>query len=90
MRLKPVRGSIIGKTSTTAGNNEISPKVEQRVGGSTCLCVFMGNKKAEITTRHFYSIEIVTNQWHIISFTLVICIANTNLWHGPNIHKSWW
>lgn len=33
MRLKPVRGSIIGKTSTTAANNEISLRWSRGVGG---------------------------------------------------------
>lgn len=45
MRLKPVRGSIRGKTSdsytATASNNEISPEVEQRVGKHICVCVFV-------------------------------------------------
>lgn len=43
MRLKPVRGSIIGKTSdgytATASNNKISPEVEQRVGEHVCVLV---------------------------------------------------
>lgn len=43
MRLKPVRGSIRGKTSdgytATASNNEISPEVEQRAGEHICECV---------------------------------------------------
>lgn len=46
--------------------------------------MFIVNTKAEITTRHS-SIEIGTNQWNIISFSLVICILNTNLWHGPRV-----
>lgn len=45
MRLKPVRGSIIGKTSdgytATASNNKISPEVEQRVGEHVCELVCM-------------------------------------------------
>lgn len=45
MRLKPVRGSIIGKTSdgytATASNNEISLEVEQRVGEHFRVCVFV-------------------------------------------------
>lgn len=43
MRLKPVRGSIIGKTSdgytATASNNQISPEVDQRVGEHIFVCV---------------------------------------------------
>lgn len=45
MRLKPVRGSIISKTSdsytATASNNQISPEVDQRVGEHffVCACV---------------------------------------------------
>lgn len=43
MRLKPVRGSIRGKTSdgntATASNNEISPEVEQRAGEHMCVCM---------------------------------------------------
>lgn len=45
MRLKPVRGSIRGKTSdgytATASNNEISPEVEQRAGNHICVCMFV-------------------------------------------------
>lgn len=45
MRLKPVRGSIRGKTSdgntTIASNNEISPEVEQRAGEHIYVCVFV-------------------------------------------------
>lgn len=45
MRLKPVRGSIRGKTSdgytATASNNEISPEVEQRAGKHICVGVFV-------------------------------------------------
>lgn len=45
MRLKPVGGSIRGKTSdgntATASNNEISPEVEQRAGEHICVYVCM-------------------------------------------------
>lgn len=41
MRLKPVRGSIIGKTSTTAGNNEISLRWSRGWGGGhASVCVY--------------------------------------------------
>lgn len=64
MRLKPVRGSIIGKTSTTASNNQIRPKVEQRVG-STCVCLWWTQKQKQ-QPGIFYIAEIMNNQWHII------------------------
>lgn len=45
MRLKPVRGSIRGKTSDSntamASNNEISPEVEQRAGEHICVSMFV-------------------------------------------------
>lgn len=44
MRLKPVRGSIIGKTSAMASNNEITPEVKHRVGEHLCVCEFVHGK----------------------------------------------